>query len=117
MQHYNFRLLLQQASNQPDRRPLSAKDFFNQTEDFFLLYYGSYRTLFRTLNETRSFHTKRDRLAALDTRIEAGPRPEDGSCRLAGREIQRILAQEFGAVYSLAGTYRLLHRMGYSSLI
>jgi len=64
----------------------------------------------------RPSRLKRDRLAALETRIEAGPRPEDGSCRLAGREIQRILAQEFGTVYSLAGTYRLLHRMGYSCL-
>ena len=50
------------------------------------------------------------------TRIEAGAQPEDGVCSLRGSDIQRILEQEFATVYSLNGVYRLLHRLGYSSL-
>ena len=30
-------------------------------------------------------------------RLDAPPQPEDGACTLRGRDIQRILAQEFGA--------------------
>ena len=35
---------------------------------------------------------------------------------LRGPDIQRLLREEFGASYSLAGTYFLLHRLGFSSL-
>lgn len=59
---------------------------------------------------------KPDRQAAFRQRIEAGTQPQDGTCRLAGREIRRILNQEFGAHYTLNGTYRLLHRLGYACL-
>ena len=37
-------------------------------------------------------------------------------CTLRGLDAVRILAAEFGATYSLAGAYALLHRLGYSCL-
>lgn len=54
--------------------------------------------------------------ASFLARLEAGPQPSDGVCTLRGRDVQRILAREFGATYSLAGAYNLLHRLGYSCL-
>ena len=36
---------------------------------------------------------------------------------LRGKDIQRLLREEFGASYTLAGTYFLLHRLGFSSLV
>ncbi len=53
---------------------------------------------------------------ALARRIEAGPTPDDGVCTLRGKDIVRILEQEFGKSYSLNGVYDLLHRLGFSSL-
>jgi transposase len=53
----------------------------------------------------------------LRERLNAGARPEDGVCALTGEDIRRILREEFGATYSLSGTYLLLHRLGYSSLV
>ncbi len=50
-------------------------------------------------------------------RIEAGAQPEDGVCSLRGIDFQRILEEEFGTLYSLNGVYRVLHRLGYSSLV
>jgi transposase len=49
-------------------------------------------------------------------RIEAGPKPADEVCTLRGKDIQRILAEEFNVCRSLAGVYHLLHRLGYSYL-
>lgn len=49
-------------------------------------------------------------------RLEAGPTAADAVCTLRGRDIQRILLEEFGAKYSLQGVYDLLHRLGYSCL-
>lgn len=49
-------------------------------------------------------------------RLESGPTTDDGVCTLRGRDIQRILAEEFGAQYSLQGVYDLLHRLGFSCL-
>lgn len=49
-------------------------------------------------------------------RIEAGPRPIDEVSTLRGRDFQRILAEEFGLLRSLASVYHLLHRLGYSCL-
>jgi transposase len=54
--------------------------------------------------------------AAFRKRLEAGPTAADGVCTLRGRDIQRILAEEFGAKYSLQGVYDLLHRLGFSCL-
>lgn len=50
-------------------------------------------------------------------RLDDGARPEDGVCALRGEDVRRILADEFGARYSLSGTYAVLHRLGYSSLV
>jgi len=49
-------------------------------------------------------------------RMLAGPTPADGVCTLRGKDAARILKDEFGAAYTLAGAYRLLHRLGFSSL-
>ena len=49
-------------------------------------------------------------------RLEMGPTTNDGVCTLRGRDIQRILDDEFGAKYSLQGVYDLLHRLGFSCL-
>jgi transposase len=49
-------------------------------------------------------------------RLDAGPTPEDEVCSLRGKDVQRILAQEFRLLRSLAGVYHLLHRLGYSYL-
>jgi len=49
-------------------------------------------------------------------RIDAGPTKPDEVCSLRGKDIQRILAEEFNLLRSLAGVYHLLHRLGYSYL-
>jgi transposase len=50
-------------------------------------------------------------------RLDEGAKPEDGVCVLRGEDVRRILEKEFGARYSLSGTYAVLHRLGYSSLM
>jgi transposase len=52
----------------------------------------------------------------LRTRLDAGPGPEDGVCTLRGKDVQRILAEEFGKLRKLGAVYKLLHRLGYASL-
>ena len=59
---------------------------------------------------------RRDDEAAFQIRIEAGPDGGDGVCTLRGKDLQRILEEEFGAKYTLDGVYDLLHRLGYSCL-
>jgi transposase len=49
-------------------------------------------------------------------RLDAGPQTQDEVCSLRGKDVQRILAQEFHLLRSLAGVYHLLHRLGYSYL-
>jgi transposase len=49
-------------------------------------------------------------------RLTAGPREGDGVCTLRGKDAQRILLDEFGVRYSLAGVYALMHRLGLSCL-
>jgi transposase len=49
-------------------------------------------------------------------RIEQGPQPADGVCSLRGRDFQRILQEEFGAMRCLVSVYNLLHKLGYSYL-
>jgi len=49
-------------------------------------------------------------------RLLAGPTQTDGVCTLRAKDIRRILQQEFGVEYSLAGVYDLLHRLGFSCL-
>jgi transposase len=50
-------------------------------------------------------------------RVRTGALPGDGVCTLRGTSFQRILKEEYGADYSLGGTYFLLHRLGFSSLV
>ncbi len=50
-------------------------------------------------------------------RLDAEPRAQDGVCALRGRDVQRILHEEFGKVRSLSGTYFILHRLGYNDLM
>lgn len=59
----------------------------------------------------------REQERQLQQRLDAGPRPEDGVCTLRGKDVQRILQQEFGQLRSLNAVYSLLHRLGYSSLV
>jgi len=58
-----------------------------------------------------------ERHQAFRQRVLDGPRDEDGTCTLRGRDFQRILEQEFGASYSLQGVYDLLHRLDLSVLV
>lgn len=58
----------------------------------------------------------RRREPELLARLDAGPRPSDGVCTLRGRDVVRILEQEFGVKYTLGGAYDLLERLGYSCL-
>ena len=53
----------------------------------------------------------------LKQRLDAPPRPEDCVCTFRGRDVQRILEQEFGVLMSLQAVYDLLARFGYSSLV
>lgn len=55
-------------------------------------------------------------LPRLRERLDAGPTDEDGVCTLRGRDVQRIINDEFGVRLSLNGAYRVLHRMGYACL-
>lgn len=58
----------------------------------------------------------RDREAQFKARIDAGPRAADRVCTLRGRDVMRILDDEFDVKYTLDGVYDLLHRLGYSCL-
>jgi transposase len=58
----------------------------------------------------------RHRESELMARLDGGPRPQDGVCTLRGKDVVRILEQEFGVRYSLDGVYDLLERLGYSCL-
>ena len=54
--------------------------------------------------------------ASFKARFLADPTEADGVCTLRGKEAQRILKEEFGVEYTLAGVYDLLHRLGLSCL-
>jgi transposase len=53
----------------------------------------------------------------LKARLDAGPRDSDGVCTLRGRDVCRIIEQEFGVVHTPGGIYDVLRRLGYSSLV
>jgi transposase len=57
------------------------------------------------------------RVAAFKARVLAGARNGDGVHILHGKDLQRILREEYGANCSLSGTYFILHRIGLSSLM
>ena len=54
--------------------------------------------------------------ASFKERFLADPTEADGVCTLRGKEAQRILKEEFGVEYTLAGVYDLLHHLGLSCL-
>jgi transposase len=58
-----------------------------------------------------------DKIEAFKARIRHGARPEDGVSVLRGPDFHRILQQEFGAHITLGGTYYILHKLGFSSLV
>jgi transposase len=49
--------------------------------------------------------------------LEAGPPLEDGIAAYNGPILREKIEQLFGKVYSLAGVYKLLHRLGYNDLM
>ena len=53
----------------------------------------------------------------LKARLDAGPREEDGVCTLRGKDICRIIEEEFNVIHTLGGIYDVLKRLGYSSLM
>lgn len=57
-----------------------------------------------------------EQLQKFRQRIVQGVIDDDNVCSLGGKDIQRVLAKEFDADYSLSGTYFLLHRLGFSCL-
>lgn len=52
----------------------------------------------------------------LKARLDAGPTSADGVCTLRGKDIIRILDQEFGVKHTLGSIYGVLERIGYSCL-
>lgn len=58
--------------------------------------------------------TAHDRLREL---LDAGPPEESGLSAYQGRDVQRLIEQEFGVKVSLMTAYRTLHRLGYSCLV
>jgi transposase len=57
-----------------------------------------------------------DQEQRLRERIDAGPRPDDGTCAFHGEDLRRILEREFDVLLKLSAVYELLHRLGYSRL-
>lgn len=57
-----------------------------------------------------------DQHAAFRQRVIDGPTEQDGVCVLRGRDMVRILEEEFGVRYELNGVYDLLHRLNLSVL-
>jgi transposase len=57
-----------------------------------------------------------EKFEAIRTRILEGPRPADNVCTLRGRDVQRLLKDEFGVVQTLSSTYNLMHTLGLEPL-
>jgi transposase len=55
----------------------------------------------------------------LKERLDGGPLTErdQGVCTLRGRDVQRILREEFGKLRCLSAVYNLLHDIGYNDLV
>jgi transposase len=58
----------------------------------------------------------RERQEQLKARLDAGPRQSDKVCAFHGRDICRIIQEEFGVRHTIGGIYDVLKRLGYSSL-
>jgi transposase len=55
--------------------------------------------------------------AQLGAMLEAGPAPEEQIAAYNGPILREKIQQRFGKLYSLAGVYKLLHRLGYNDLM
>jgi transposase len=56
-------------------------------------------------------------LRRFQTRLEEGPKPEDGVCTFRCQDLRRILEEEFDVTLRRQAMYDLLHRFNYSSLM
>lgn len=59
----------------------------------------------------------REQEAELCAMLESGPTPAEGIAAYNGPILRQKIEQRFGKVYSLAGVYKLLHRLGYNDLM
>lgn len=55
--------------------------------------------------------------AELCAMLESGPPPDEGIAAYNGPILRERIKQRFGKVFSLAGVYTLLHRLGYNDLM
>ncbi len=55
--------------------------------------------------------------AQLCAMLDAGPGPEEGLAAYNGPILRERIEERFGKVYSLAGVYKLLHRLAYNDLM
>lgn len=55
--------------------------------------------------------------AQLCAMLEAGPGADEGIAAYNGPILREKIEKRFGTVYSLAGVYKLLHRLGYNDLM
>lgn len=55
--------------------------------------------------------------AQLSAMLEAGPPPEEGIAAYNGPILRERIERLFQKAYSLAGVYKLLHRLGYNDLM
>jgi transposase len=53
----------------------------------------------------------------LRQRLEAAPTDADGVCALRGKDIRRLIEEEFGVIHTMGGIYKVLDRLRYSSLV
>jgi transposase len=53
----------------------------------------------------------------LCTMLDGGPDPSEGLAAFNGPILRERIQQRFGKLYSLAGVYALLHRLGYNDLM
>jgi transposase len=58
-----------------------------------------------------------EQLEQLCQMLDAGPGPQEGLAAYNGPIIRQKIQERFGKLYSLAGVYRLLHRLGYNDLM
>jgi len=49
--------------------------------------------------------------------LDAGPSPEEGLAAYNGPILRERIQERFGKVYTLAGVYKLLHRLAYNDLM
>ena len=54
--------------------------------------------------------------AKLKERLDAGATAADGVCTLRGKDVCRLLEEQFGVKHTLGGIYGVLRRLGYSCL-